>query len=120
MEKATVKDKRESVEQYKSFKGGLLMLSYYETCEAIKRGINDIIEQAWAEIDSVLKRDGEAKLPIMITLSATGPGGQVDVITAINLVTNEDEKPLPFKPERIKKEKRIRLNPAQKPLPGQE
>ena len=95
-------------------------LSYSETLEAIQRGVAETIKETFEQIEAVFARDGECKVPVGITLTATGPNGQVDVLVKIDFVTNSDEKPPPFKAERIRQEKRIRLNPAQKPLPGQE
>ena len=96
-----------------------MALSYYEMVEAVRKGVDDVIEKAFNDINEVFERDAQVKIPLNLTLTAAGPGGQVDVLLEIKFLANGNEKPPPFNAQWIKGKKRIRLNPAQKPLPGQ-
>jgi hypothetical protein len=96
------------------------MINHDDVIEAINRGVEETISGMIQTIDELYARDGGVKIPVTVTLTAAGTGGQIDVNVTTDLITNADEKPPPWKAERVKLEKRIRLNPAQRALPGQE
>jgi hypothetical protein len=83
--------------------------------EAILRTVEDLIEDKWHSIEETYGDLGE--LAITIKTALIPFMAQTDVITEIQFQTNRRPE---WKPEKVKDARRIRVNPAQRALPGQE
>jgi hypothetical protein len=96
------------------------MLNANDTIKALERIFAEKIQEIMNTAIECYERDGEVAIPVSVSLTKTGPGGQTDVDLEINLTVNRNEKPPPWKAERIRVLKKITMNPAQRALPGQE